>query len=153
MSGDVIFKQHADDCRDWSNFHHNLTRRFWYFVLPVKLCVCWDWCCPRIQLLWNDVILQRCWMVMLCCSCHESIFCRSWHSDFGSYTLLQCMCSLGVLSWWGFRLILHSWHDVISLHTGSWGWFSPQSPATMAEEGSASSAKTITYEEHCRNLR
>ena len=47
--------------------------------------------------------------------------------------------------------MLHGWHEVISLHTGSWGWYSPPSPAAMADDGSSSSTENVTYEEHCQN--
>ena len=65
--------------------------------------------------------------------------------------LFRSTCSLGVLPWWGFWLILHGLHDVISLHAGSWGCSSPQSQAAMADEGSSSGGETITYEENCQN--
>ena len=87
---------------------------FAILVFSLRLSVSWELCYPRIQLMWNDVIFQRRWIMMPCCGCRESIFRKSWLGVLA----LDCTCLSVVVV--GNRVgVPEFWHDVISWTLGS----------------------------------
>ena len=114
-----------------------------------------SYCSCKLMFARAEVVFTIIWQgVLLCILFFLLGYMYPENGDTRGFSCCKFMLFFKDTGWWCYAAAAMSQFSVevdISLHAGSWGWFSPQSPAAMADDGSSSSSETITYEEHCQN--